>query len=147
VALPAPSDRERTQWYFQRYVAHLPAAGEIVILDRSWYNRGGVERVMGFCTEEEYREWLRSTPSSSGCSSVGHHPAQVLVLGVRRRAGGPASSPRGRSAQALKLSPMDFKSREKWVEFSKAKDEMFSYTDIREAPGTRSRPTTRSVRG
>src|SRR6187200_1204992 len=62
VALLAPSDRERTYWYFQRYVAHLPAAGEIVILDRSWYNRGGVERVMGFCTEEEYRDWLRSTP-------------------------------------------------------------------------------------
>jgi len=102
VALPAPSDRERTQWCFQRYVADLPAAGEIVILDRSWYNRGGVERVMGFCTEEEYRDWLRSTPEFERMAcALGHRAAQVLVLGLRRRAGSTLPGPRGRPPQAL----------------------------------------------
>ena len=135
VALPAPSDRERTQWYFQRYVAHLPAAGEIVILDRSWYNRGGVERVMGFCTDEEYREWLRSTPEfermlvRSGIVLLKYW-FSVSDAEQEARFQARAIDPLKR----WKLSPMDLKSREKWVEFSKAKDEMFSYTDIREAP-------------
>jgi polyphosphate kinase len=135
VALPAPSDRERTQWYFQRYVAHLPAAGEIVILDRSWYNRGGVERVMGFCTEEEYRDWLRSTPEfermlvRSGIVLLKYW-FSVSDAEQEARFQARAVDPLKR----WKLSPMDFESREKWVEFSKAKDEMFSYTDIREAP-------------
>ena len=135
VALPAPSDRERTQWYFQRYVAHLPAAGEIVILDRSWYNRGGVERVLGFCTQEEYREWLRSCPEfermlvRSGIILLKYW-FSVSDEEQERRFQERAHDPLKR----WKLSPMDLKSREKWVEFSKAKDEMFSVTDIPEAP-------------
>ena len=135
VALPAPSDRERTQWYFQRYVAHLPAAGEIVILDRSWYNRGGVERVLGFCTEEEHREWLRSCPEfermlvRSGIILLKYW-FSVSDAEQERRFQERAQDPLKR----WKLSPMDLRSREKWVDFSKAKDEMFSVTDIREAP-------------
>ena len=135
VALPAPSDRERTQWYFQRYVAHLPAAGEIAILDRSWYNRGGVERVLGFCTDDEYREWLRSTPEfermlvRSGILLLKYW-FSVSDEEQERRFQDRAHDP----AKRWKLSPMDLRSREKWVEFSKAKDEMLSWTDIREAP-------------
>jgi polyphosphate kinase 2 len=135
VALPAPSDRERTQWYFQRYVAHLPAAGEIVILDRSWYNRGGVERVLGFCTEDEYREWLRSCPEfermlvRSGIILLKYW-FSVSDAEQEKRFQERAHDPLKR----WKLSPMDLKSREKWVDFSKAKDEMFSWTDISEAP-------------
>jgi polyphosphate kinase len=135
VALPAPSDRERTQWYFQRYVAHLPAAGEIVILDRSWYNRGGVERVLGFCTDEEYREWLRSTPEfermlvRSGIILLKYW-FSVSDEEQESRFQARAHDPLKR----WKLSPMDLRSRERWVDFSKAKDEMFSWTDIREAP-------------
>ena len=135
VALPAPSDRERTQWYFQRYVAHLPAAGEIAILDRSWYNRGGVERVLGFCTDEEYREWLRSTPEfermlvRSGIILLKYW-FSVSDEEQEKRFQDRAHDP----AKRWKLSPMDLRSREKWVEFSKAKDEMLSWTDIREAP-------------
>jgi polyphosphate kinase 2 len=135
VALPAPSDRERTQWYFQRYVAHLPAAGEIVILDRSWYNRGGVERVLGFCTDEEHSEWLRSCPEfermlvRSGIIVLKYW-FSVSDAEQERRFQDRAKDPLKR----WKLSPMDLKSREKWVAFSKAKDEMFAVTDIPEAP-------------
>jgi polyphosphate kinase 2 len=135
VALPAPSDREKTQWYFQRYVTHLPAAGEMVIFDRSWYNRGGVERVLGFCTEQEYREWLRSCPEfermlvRSGIILLKYW-FSVSDAEQEKRFQDRARDPLKR----WKLSPMDFKSREKWVEFSKAKDEMFSWTDIPEAP-------------
>jgi polyphosphate kinase 2 len=135
VALPAPSDRERTQWYFQRYVAHLPSAGEMVLLDRSWYNRGGVERVLGFCTDEEYREWLRATPEfermlvRSGIVLLKYW-FSVSDEEQERRFQARAHDPLKR----WKLSPMDLRSREKWVEFSKAKDEMFSWTDIKEAP-------------
>ena len=90
VALPAPTEREKTQWYFQRYVAHLPAAGEIVLFDRSWYNRAGVERVMGFCTEAEYQEFMRSCPEFERMLvRSGIHADQVLVLGLRRGAGAP----------------------------------------------------------
>jgi polyphosphate kinase len=135
VALPAPSDRERTQWYFQRYVAHLPAAGELVIFDRSWYNRGGVERVLGFCTDDEYGEWLRSCPEfermlvRSGIILLKYW-FSVSDAEQERRFQERAHDPLKR----WKLSPMDLKSREKWVEFSKAKDEMFAWTDIPEAP-------------
>jgi len=135
VALPAPSDRERTQWYFQRYVAHLPAAGEIVIFDRSWYNRGGVERVLGFCTPEEHAEWLRTCPEfermlvRSGIILLKYW-FSVSDAEQEQRFQERASDPLKR----WKLSPMDLKSREKWVEFSKAKDEMFDVTDIPEAP-------------
>jgi polyphosphate kinase 2 len=135
VALPAPSDRERTQWYFQRYVTHLPAAGEIVIFDRSWYNRGGVERVLGFCTPEEHAEWMRSCPEfermlvRAGIILIKYW-FSVSDAEQERRFQERAQDPLKR----WKLSPMDLKSREKWVEFSKAKDEMFAVTDIHEAP-------------
>jgi polyphosphate kinase 2 len=135
VALGTPSDRERTQWYFQRYVAHLPAAGEIVVFDRSWYNRAGVERVMGFCTDLEYREFLRSCPEfermlvRSGIILLKYW-FSVSDTEQERRFQRRAKDPRRR----WKLSDMDLKSREKWNAFSRAKDEMFFYTDIEEAP-------------
>ena len=106
VALPAPNDRERTQWYFQRYVAHLPAAGEIVLFDRSWYNRAGVERVMGFCTDEEYEEFFRSVPEfETHAGALGHPAAQVLVLDHRRRAAPAIPRPHPRSAEAVEAQP------------------------------------------
>ncbi|MBF0277116.1 MAG: polyphosphate kinase 2 [SAR324 cluster bacterium] len=135
IALATPSDRERTQWYFQRYVTHLPAAGEIVIFDRSWYNRAGVEKVMGFCSDEEYRDFLRSCPEfermlvRSGIILLKYW-FSVSDEEQERRFHERASNPLKR----WKLSPMDLKSRERWVEYSKAKDEMFFYTDIKEAP-------------
>jgi polyphosphate kinase len=135
VALGTPSDRERAQWYFQRYVPHLPASGEIVIFDRSWYNRGGVERVMGFCSDLEYREFLRSCPEfermlvRSGTILLKYW-FSVSDAEQERRFQRRARDPRRR----WKLSDMDLKSREKWDEFSRAKDEMFFFTDIVEAP-------------
>jgi polyphosphate kinase len=135
VALGKPSDTERTQWYFQRYVAHLPAAGEIVLFDRSWYNRAGVEHVMGFCTPEEYMEFLRSCPEfermlvRSGIILLKYWFSVSDEEQERRfhdRAGNPA--------RRWKLSDMDLQGRDKWVEFSKAKDEMFNHTDIKQAP-------------
>jgi polyphosphate kinase 2 len=135
VALPAPTERETTQWYFQRYVDHLPAGGEIVIFDRSWYNRGGVERVLGFCTPEQHAEWMRSCPEfermlvRSGITLLKYW-FSVSDEEQEKRFQERAQDPLKR----WKLSPMDLKSREKWVEFSKAKDEMFAVTDIPEAP-------------
>ena len=135
VALPAPTERERTQWYFQRYVPHLPAAGEMVIFDRSWYNRAGVERVMGFCTEEEYQEFLRSCPEfermliRSGIILIKYW-FSVSDEEQERRFHSRITDPTKR----WKLSPMDLESRNHWVEFSKAKDEMFAHTDIKQAP-------------
>jgi len=135
VALAAPTERERTQWYFQRYVAHLPAAGEMVLLDRSWYNRAGVERVMGFCTEEEYQEFLRTCPEfermliRSGTTLVKYW-FSVSDAEQERRFQRRIQDPTRR----WKLSPMDLKSRELWVEYSRAKDEMFHYTDTKQSP-------------
>ena len=135
VALPAPTEREKTQWYFQRYVAHLPAAGEIVLFDRSWYNRAGVERVMGFCTEEEYNEFLRSVPEfermlmRSGVTLVKYW-FSVSDREQEKRFQDRIADPTKR----WKLSPMDLHARTRWVEFSKAKDDMFAYTDIKQAP-------------
>ena len=135
VALEKPSDVEKTQWYFQRYVAHLPSAGEIVVFDRSWYNRAGVERVMGFCTEEEYQEFLRSCPEfekmlvRSGIVLLKYWVSvsdEEQELRFRER----ATDPRKR----WKLSPIDFSSWDKWSDYSKAKDEMFKYTDIKQSP-------------
>jgi polyphosphate kinase 2 len=135
VALGTPSDREKTQWYFQRYVAHLPAAGEIVLFDRSWYNRAGVEHVMGFCTQDEYVEFLRSCPEfermliRSGIILLKYWFSVSDEEQERRfhdRAGNPA--------RRWKLSAMDLQSREHWVEYSKAKDELFRHTDIKQAP-------------
>jgi polyphosphate kinase 2 len=135
VALPAPTEREKTQWYFQRYVAHLPAAGEMVLFDRSWYNRAGVERVMGFCTDDEYEEFLRSCPYfermlvRSGLKLIKYW-FSVGDEEQERRFQARIKDPTKR----WKLSPMDLESRARWVEYSKAKDEMFHYTDIKQAP-------------
>jgi polyphosphate kinase 2 len=135
VALPAPTERERTQWYFQRYVAHLPAAGEMVLFDRSWYNRAGVERVMGFCSDEEYWEFLRSCPYfermivRSGIILIKYW-FSVSDEEQERRFQARIEDP----VRRWKLSPMDLESRARWVEYSKAKDEMFAYTDIKQAP-------------
>jgi len=134
-ALPVPTEREKTQWYFQRYVAHLPAAGEMVLFDRSWFNRAGVERVMGFCTEEEYSEFLRSCPEfermlvRSGIILIKYW-FSVSDKEQERRFKDRIEDPTKR----WKLSPMDMASRTKWVEYSKAKDEMFKYTDIKQSP-------------
>lgn len=134
VALGTPNDREKTQWYFQRYVLHLPAAGEIVIFDRSWYNRAGVERVMGFCTDEEYWEFLRACPDfermlvNSGIVLLKYW-LSVSDEEQERRFQSRAKDPTRR----WKLSPMDVESRAKWVEYSKTKDLMLDHTDIPEA--------------
>jgi polyphosphate kinase 2 len=135
VALPAPTEREKTQWYFQRYAIHLPAAGEMVLFDRSWYNRAGVERVMGFCTDAEYREFMRSCPEfermlvRSGIRLVKYW-FSVSDAEQERRFQSRIEDPTKR----WKLSPMDLQSRARWVEYSKAKDEMFAHTDIKQAP-------------
>jgi polyphosphate kinase len=135
VALPAPTEREKTQWYFQRYVTHLPAAGEIVLFDRSWYNRAGVERVMGFCTENEYQEFMRSCPqfehmlTRSGVKVIKYW-FSISDEEQERRFQARATDPMRR----WKLSPMDLESRARWVAYSRAKDEMFRYTDIKVAP-------------
>jgi len=135
VALATPTEREKSQWYFQRYVAHFPAAGEMVLFDRSWYNRTGVERVMGFCTKEQVEEFFRSCPEfermliRSGIILIKYYFSvsdeeqeqrfQNRIHDITRR---------------WKLSPMDLASRSKWVEYSKAKDETFKYTDTKQSP-------------
>ena len=135
VALGTPTEKEKTQWYFQRYVAHLPAAGEMVLFDRSWYNRAGVEHVMGFCTEGEYIEFLQSCPEfermliRSGIILIKYwfsvsdeeqeHRFQQRMKDSTKR---------------WKLSPMDLESRRRWVEYSRAKDEMFAHTDLKQSP-------------
>jgi polyphosphate kinase len=135
VALGTPSDRERTQWYFQRYIAHLPAAGEIVLFDRSWYNRAGVERVMGFCTDEEYWEFMHTCPELERLLTrdgiiLRKYWFSVSDAEQERRFQQRSSDPTRR----WKLSPMDLKSRDLWVAYSRAKDEMFRYTHTPEAP-------------
>ncbi len=135
VALGTPTEREKSQWYFQRYVPNLPAAGEMVLFDRSWYNRAGVERVMGFCTEEEYQEFMRSCPEfermlvRSGIILIKYW-FSVSDDEQERRFQSRILDPKKR----WKLSPMDLQSRAKWVEYSKAKDNMFAHTDIKQAP-------------
>jgi polyphosphate kinase 2 len=135
VALGTPTERERSQWYFQRYVPHLPAAGEIVLFDRSWYNRAGVERVMGFCSEDEYKEFLRSCPQfeemliRSGIVLVKYW-FSVNDEEQERRFQDRISNPTKR----WKLSPMDMESRKHWIEYSKAKDAMFAATDKAKSP-------------
>jgi polyphosphate kinase 2 len=135
VALPAPNDRERTQWYFQRYAAHLPAGGEMVLFDRSWYNRAGVERVMGFCNDEEYEEFFRSVPefermlARSGIKlikywfSITDEEQHLRFLG---RIHDPLKQ--------WKLSPMDLESRRRWEDYTRAKETMLERTHIAEAP-------------
>jgi polyphosphate kinase 2 len=135
IALGTPTEREKTQWYFQRYVPHLPAAGEMVLFDRSWYNRAGVERVMGFCTDDEYREFLRSCPEfermlvRSGIMIIKYW-FSVSDEEQERRFQTRLVTPTKR----WKLSPMDIESRSRWVEYSRGKDEMFAHTDIKQAP-------------
>ena len=134
-ALGTPTERERTQWYFQRYVAHLPAAGEMVLFDRSWYNRGGVERVMGFCSHAEYIEFLRSCPEFE-------HMLQRSGIILLKYWFSVSDEEQERRFQARiddptkrwKLSPMDLESRARWVEYSKAKDDMFAATDTTRSP-------------
>jgi polyphosphate kinase 2 len=135
VALPAPNDRERTQWYFQRYTPHLPAGGEIVLFDRSWYNRAGVEKVMGFCTDDEYEEFFRSVPEfermlvRSGIKlikywfSISDEEQHMRFLG---RIHDPLKQ--------WKLSPMDLESRRRWEDYTRAKETMLERTHIAEAP-------------
>jgi polyphosphate kinase 2 len=134
-ALPAPNDRERTQWYFQRYVAHLPAAGEIVLFDRSWYNRAGVERVMGFCTDEQYEEFFRSVPefermlTRSGIQLVKYWFSisdEEQHLRFLSRIHDPLKQ--------WKLSPMDLESRRRWEQYTKSKEVMLERSHIPEAP-------------
>ena len=134
-ALPAPNDRERTQWYFQRYVAHLPAAGEIVLFDRSWYNRAGVEHVMGFCTDEEYEEFFRTVPEfekmlvRSGITLVKYW-FSITDEEQHLRFLGRIHDP----LKQWKLSPMDLQSRIRWEAYTKAKETMLERTHIPEAP-------------
>lgn len=135
VALAAPTERERGQWYFQRYVAQLPTAGEVVLFDRSWYNRAGVERVMGFATEEQVEEFFRTTPEfermliRSGTILVKYW-FSVSDAEQERRFQDRISDP----AKRWKLSPMDLEARTRWVDYSRAKDEMFEYTDTEDSP-------------
>jgi polyphosphate kinase 2 len=135
VALGVPTEREKTQWYFQRYIPYLPAAGEIVLFDRSWYNRAGVERVMGFCTDEEYWEFMRTCPEfermlvRSGIILIKYwfsvsdtEQEKRFIARIEDR------------TKRWKLSPMDVEARSRWVEYSRAKDVMMKYTDIKQAP-------------
>lgn len=134
-ALGTPTEKEKSQWYFQRYVNQLPAGGEIVLFDRSWYNRAGVEHVMGFCTDEQYEEFFRSCPEfermlvRSGIILIKYW-FSVSDEEQENRFQDRINDP----TKTWKISPMDIASREKWVEYSKAKDEMFKYTDIKQAP-------------
>jgi polyphosphate kinase 2 len=135
VALGTPTEREKTQWYFQRYVPHLPAAGEMVLMDRSWYNRAGVEKVMGFCTKEEYEDFLLACPEfenlliRSGIILIKYWFSvsdEEQEKRFQARIGDPT--------KRWKLSPMDLLSRSRWVEYSKAKDVMFAHTDKKKSP-------------
>jgi polyphosphate kinase len=134
VALPSPTEKERTQWYFQRYIAHLPSAGEMVLFDRSWYNRAGVERVMGFCSDEEYDEFMRACPQfermliRSGIILVKYW-LSVSDEEQERRFLARINDP----SKRWKLSPMDLQARARWVDYSEAKDKMFAYCDIKDA--------------
>jgi polyphosphate kinase len=135
VALAKPSDRERTQWYFQRYVAHLPAAGEMVLFDRSWYNRAGVERVMGFCTDAEYEEFMRTCPQFERIIQRSGIKLLKYWLSVsdeeqERRFKARQKDP----AKRWKLSKVDIEARARWVDYAEAKDQMFAYTDTKDSP-------------
>jgi polyphosphate kinase 2 len=137
IALQKPTERERTEWYFQRYIAHLPAAGEIVLFDRSWYNRAGVERVMGFCTPQDYLEFMRQCPqveqmlTRSGIRLFKYW-FSVTQEEQRRRFAQRETDP----LKQWKLSPIDRASLDKWDEYTEAKEAMFFYTDTADAPWT-----------
>ncbi len=135
VALGTPTDRERTQWYFQRYVAQLPAAGEMVLFDRSWYNRAGVEKVMGFCTEEEYEQFMHDAPifermlQDNGITLIKYW-LSVSDEEQERRFKARMDDP----TKHWKLSPMDLEARARWVDYAEAKDKMFAATDVDDSP-------------
>lgn len=135
VALGTPTEKEKSQWYFQRYVAHLPGAGEMVLYDRSWYNRAGVERVMGFCTETQYAEFLRTCPEfermlvRDGIILIKYW-FSVSDEEQERRFQARIEDP----TKGWKLSPMDLESRARWVDYSRAKDQMFAHTDTKQCP-------------
>jgi polyphosphate kinase 2 len=135
VALGVPTEREKTQWYFQRYVAQLPAGGEMVLFDRSWYNRAGVDRVMGFCTDAEYQEFLRACPEFERMLVR----SDIILIKYWFSVSDEEQERRFQArlhdrAKRWKLSPMDLTSRSKWVEYSRAKDAMMAHTDIKQAP-------------
>ncbi|MFC2103254.1 polyphosphate kinase 2 [Bacteroidota bacterium] len=135
VALATPTERETTQWYFQRYIPHLPAAGEMALFDRSWYNRAGVETVMGFCTEEEHREFLRSCPEFERMLVR----SGIILIKYWFSVSDEEQEKRFQDrikdrTKRWKLSPMDLQSRARWIDYSKAKDIMFAHTDIKQAP-------------
>ena len=134
VALPAPTEREKSQMYIQRYLPHLPAAGEIVIFDRSWYNRAGVERVMGFCTEEQASASCSGAAGGEGDRRVRNHSAEVLAGSQPGGADAPAGGAHHDGRKIWKLSPMDLKSYSRWYDYSRARDEMFTATDTPWAP-------------
>lgn len=135
VALGVPTEKEKSQWYFQRYVNHLPAAGEMVLFDRSWYNRAGVEKVMGFCTPDEHTEFLRSCPEFERMLVRAGIILVKYWLSVSDKEQESRFQARiDNPVKQWKLSPMDLESRSKWVEYSRAKDEMFAHTDIKQAP-------------
>jgi polyphosphate kinase 2 len=137
VALVKPSERERTQWYFQRYVPHLPAAAEIVMFDRSWYNRAGVERVMGFCTDDEYEEFMREAPQFEHMLvSSGLHLIKFWFSVTRSEQSTRFIIRRIDPVRQWKLSPMDIESLDKWDAYTEAKEAMFHFTDTAEAPWT-----------
>ncbi|ANW23776.1 polyphosphate kinase 2 [Vibrio coralliilyticus] len=134
-ALPAPTEKEKTQWYFQRYVAHLPAAGEMVLFDRSWYNRAGVEKVMNFCTQEQYDEFLRSCPEFERMLQR----SGIILLKYWFSVSDEEQEKRfleriNTPVKRWKFSPMDLESRNRWAEYSAAKDKMFAYTDTKQCP-------------
>ncbi len=134
-ALPAPTEKEKTQWYFQRYVAHLPSAGEIVLFDRSWYNRAGVEKVMGFCTQDEYEEFLRACPEFERMLQR----SGIILLKYWFSVSDEEQEKRfleriNTPIKRWKFSPMDLESRRRWADYSEAKDQMFAYTDTKHCP-------------
>ncbi|KJY88127.1 polyphosphate kinase [Vibrio neptunius] len=134
-ALPTPTEKEKTQWYFQRYVAHLPAAGEMVLFDRSWYNRAGVEKVMNFCTQEQYDEFLRSCPEFERMLQR----SGIILLKYWFSVSDEEQEKRfleriNTPVKRWKFSPMDLESRNRWAEYSAAKDKMFAYTDTKQCP-------------
>ena len=135
VALGTPTEREKSQWYFQRYVAHLPAAGEMALFDRSWYNRAGVERVMGFCTESQYQEFMQSCPEfermliRSGIYLIKYWFSVSDEEQEKR-----FQERMNTVTKRWKLSPMDLESRKHWADYSRAKDEMFALTDTKQSP-------------
>lgn len=134
-ALPSPTDRQRTQWYFQRYVEQLPAAGEIVLFDRSWYNRAGVEKVMGFCTDEEHRRFLRQAPIFERMLIEDGIMLRKYWFSVSDRE--QEARFKSRNADPMrrwKLSPMDLESITRWEDYSRAKDQMFAHTDLPDSP-------------